>query len=36
MDWPERAVIRADIARHWKAASNLVAALKEEDASMKA
>ncbi len=32
MDRPERAVIRADIARHWEAATRLVAALKEEDA----
>ncbi|RWC39568.1 MAG: hypothetical protein EOS55_28935 [Mesorhizobium sp.] len=32
MDRPERAIVRADIARHWEAAVKLVAALKEEDA----
>ncbi|MBE0564017.1 MAG: hypothetical protein IH622_24825, partial [Ochrobactrum anthropi] len=33
---PEREVVRADIARHWQAATRLVEALKEEDAGMDA
>lgn len=31
MDRPERAAVRADIARYWQAATRLVEALKEED-----
>lgn len=36
LDRPERAVVRADIARHRQAATRLVEALKEEDAGMEA
>lgn len=32
VDRPDRAAVRADLSRHWKAAASLLAALEEEDA----